>query len=240
MKSDMVVTFGLPLMAGLSLQQFAGILAHELGHCSQGAGLRVSWIVRSINFWFARTVYLRDQWDDFLVEASEETDFRIGWIFWLARMAVFFSRGVLWCFMMVSHAATCWLLRQMEFDADRYQVRLSGSEHFEATFMRVHWLTHGMQDFIRSRMLAPSTGRETGNPIRDFIQHCDSMSDQDEQRVRKRMLKAKTGLMDTHPCDSDRIASAKRENAEGVFSSDLPAEALVRNFDALCLGLMQV
>ena len=120
-RSDLVLTIGLPLVAGLSLQQFAGVLAHEFGHFSQGAGMRVSWVIRNVNMWFARVVYSRDAWDEWLVDASEETDFRIGWIFYIARLAVFLSRGVLWCFMMLSHAATCWLSRQMEYDADRYE-----------------------------------------------------------------------------------------------------------------------
>ena len=32
----LVLTIGMPLVAGLSLQQFAGVLAHEFGHFSQG------------------------------------------------------------------------------------------------------------------------------------------------------------------------------------------------------------
>ena len=65
--------------------------------------MRVSWVIRNVNMWFSRVVYERDEWDDWLVEASEETDFRVGWIFWVARMAVGLSRGILWCFMMISH-----------------------------------------------------------------------------------------------------------------------------------------
>ncbi|MBW8885983.1 MAG: M48 family metallopeptidase, partial [Planctomycetia bacterium] len=39
---DLVLTIGMPLAAGLSLQQFAGVLAHEFGHFSQGAGMRLT------------------------------------------------------------------------------------------------------------------------------------------------------------------------------------------------------
>lgn len=52
-----MLTIGLPLVAGLSLQQLAGVLAHEFGHFSQGAGMRLTYIVRSINAWFLRVVY---------------------------------------------------------------------------------------------------------------------------------------------------------------------------------------
>ncbi|MEZ6063113.1 MAG: M48 family metalloprotease [Planctomycetaceae bacterium] len=238
--SDLTLSIGLPLLAGMNLQQVAGILAHEFGHFSQGAAMRVSWVVRSINFWFARVVYTRDQWDQWLVEMSEEVDIRIGWIFYVARMAVFFSRGVLWCFMMLSHALTCWLMRQMEYDADRHEVRLVGSKTFESTCLRLNWLNYGLGQFFRHKRFAPAAQSASPNPIREFLAYCDTLNEMDEKRVRRRMEKAKTGLLDTHPSDADRIASAAREDADGIFSGDLPAEALIRNFDKLSLALMRV
>jgi len=62
--NDMVLTIGLPLAAGLTLQEFGGVLAHEFGHFSQGLGMRLSYLVRAIIHWFVRVVYQRDQWDE--------------------------------------------------------------------------------------------------------------------------------------------------------------------------------
>ena len=52
MRGELVLMIGLPLVAGLSAQEFAGVLAHEFGHFTQRAGMRLTWIVRSINAWF--------------------------------------------------------------------------------------------------------------------------------------------------------------------------------------------
>jgi hypothetical protein len=60
LSNDLVLTIGLPLVAGLNLRQFVGVVAHEFGHFSQGFGLRLSYLIRSINLWFARVVYERD------------------------------------------------------------------------------------------------------------------------------------------------------------------------------------
>lgn len=49
---DLILTIGLPLAAGMNVQQLSGVIAHELGHFSQGAGMRLSFVVRSINAWF--------------------------------------------------------------------------------------------------------------------------------------------------------------------------------------------
>ena len=69
---DLVLTIGMPLAAGLTLQQLAGVLAHEFGHFSQRAGMRLTYIIRSINFWFVRVVYQRDAWDEWLETAAGE------------------------------------------------------------------------------------------------------------------------------------------------------------------------
>lgn len=239
-KSDLVLTIGLPLVAGMSLKAFAGVLAHEFGHFGQGAAMRVSWVVRSINHWFARVVYERDEWDEWLTEMSEDTDFRIGWVFWIARMAVGIGRGILWCFMMLSHAVTCWLARQMEFDADRYETRLSGSPQFAETCFRLHCLGFGMHDFVRNYMVNAGSDSSSPNMIRNIVRHCDELSDIDKKQIRKRIKKGKTELLATHPSDSERIAAAEKEDAQGVFDSDLPAEALFRQFDQLCSRLMTI
>jgi hypothetical protein len=43
----------------------------------------------------------------------------------------------------------------------------------------------------------------------------------------------KTGLIDTHPADKDRIASAKLEGTEGIFRLDGPASDVFAAFDSL-------
>ena len=52
--NDLVLTIGLPLAGGINLTQFAGVLAHEFGHFAQATGMRLTYIIRSINHWFER------------------------------------------------------------------------------------------------------------------------------------------------------------------------------------------
>ena len=53
---DLVLTVGLPLAGGLSLPQLAGVLAHEFGHFAQGTGMAATYMIRTVNAWFARVV----------------------------------------------------------------------------------------------------------------------------------------------------------------------------------------
>jgi Zn-dependent protease with chaperone function len=119
---DLVLTLGLPLVAGLSIEQLAGVVAHELGHFTQGAGMRLSYVVRSVNAWFARIVYERDDWDEALARGCAAGD-HLALILNLALLCVWLTRGVLWLLMAVGHGLSCFLLRQMEFDCPDRGVR---------------------------------------------------------------------------------------------------------------------
>ena len=81
----LVLTIGLPLAAGLNLKEFAGVMAHEFGHFSQSAGMRLSYLIRSINHWFARVVYERDGWDQTLADWSSQGNIYTMLVVWLAR-----------------------------------------------------------------------------------------------------------------------------------------------------------
>src|SRR6185295_1387450 len=64
--NDLALVIGVPLVAGLNLREFAGVMAHEFGHFAQGFGLRLSYIIRQVNEWFVRVVYQRDAFDVWL------------------------------------------------------------------------------------------------------------------------------------------------------------------------------
>jgi Zn-dependent protease with chaperone function len=135
--NDLVLTIGLPLVSGLSLQQFAGIIAHEFGHFAQGFGMRLSYIIRRINGWFVRLVYERDAWDLWLEELGMEgQDAGTLIVVNFARLGVGASRLVLKLLMLLAHAVSCFLLRQMEYDADSYAIKVAGSGAMEAATRR--------------------------------------------------------------------------------------------------------
>src|SRR5438445_9134814 len=55
----------------------------------------------------------------------------------LARLGIGFSRLLLKLLMFLGHAVSCFLLRQMEYDADSYEIKVAGSEAFESTARRL-------------------------------------------------------------------------------------------------------
>lgn len=233
--SDLVLTIGMPLAGNLTVSQFAGVLAHEFGHFSQGLGMRLSYVIRSVNHWFARVVFERDSWDESLESAAMETeDWRAMLILNFSRLGVWFSRLILHGLMLVGHGISSFMLRQMEFDADLYEIRLSGSETFEATSRRMAVLGTALDDTykdLRTNWKKTSTLADSlpAALLRDF----EAMQPDRKERIDSTIGLRKTKAFDTHPCDADRIRAARRAQEAGIFHDDRPGSVLFENFDAL-------
>ena len=227
---DLVLTLGLPLAAGLDMRQFAGVLAHEFGHFAQGAGMRLTYIIRRINFWFARVVYERDAWDMKLEQSARGVDWRIGIVLHAARGCVWLTRRILWGLMHAGNAISCFMLRQMEYDADSYEAKVAGSDAFELTAARLRILNVATQSAYEDVRQSWASSRLPENlPL--LIDHkAGSLPAEARQKLSASAASEKTGWFDTHPCDADRVRAARRLNEPGVFRLTEPAAGLFSNF----------
>jgi Zn-dependent protease with chaperone function len=232
-RQNLVLTIGLPLMAGLSVQQLAGVIAHELGHFSQGTGMRLSYFVRSINAWFARVVYERDDWDERLVQWSEESD-RLALIFLLARLCVWLTRWLLWMLMLIGHVVSCFLLRHMEYDADRQMTRVVGTETFQATVRQVAIMASAEDACFELAAYSWHKKHRLPDDLCALLKSlADNLPPQIRQQIEKSLRQTETGVFDTHPSDGERLLNARREKAPGVFHLDWPSTALFFDFSKL-------
>jgi len=231
---DLVLTLGLPLVAGLSLRQFAGVMAHEFGHFTQGFGMRLSYLIRNVNVWFARVVFERDAWDVTLAEWAETQEWQLAIIVGLARLGVGFSRLLLHVLMLVGHGIGCFLLRQMEYDADTYEIRLAGSEAFEATVRRMHVLASLLGPAYKEMRASWNINHHLPESVPAFLLHHDAnLSRAKRTQLEDTLGLEATGLLHTHPSNGDRIRRARQAGQPGVFQLEGPATALFSNFDVV-------
>ncbi len=231
--SDLVLTIGLPLAAGLTVQEFTGVLAHEFGHFSQGIGMRLSYIIRAISHWFLRVVYERDRWDDMIDQAISEMDFRIGIIFFAARFSVWMGRQLLKALMWIGHGAGGILLRQMEYDADQYETLVVGTPTFINTSRKLFELNIAWRETQRSLQTFHRDGRLADDiPLLLMLEHRQIPAEA-RRKMREVQDEMTTGFWDTHPSDPDRMEKAKQLDAPGVFHSQEPASQLFRNFASI-------
>jgi Zn-dependent protease with chaperone function len=229
----LVLTIGSPLIAGLDAGQFAGVLAHEFGHFTQGGARRLTFLVRSINRWLVRIVYQRDAWDQWLAESANGLNFRIGWILQLSRFCVYASRCILWGLMMIGHMVSSFLLRQMEFHADAYEAGLVGSAVFEDTSRRMESLSVAYQATFQELNRLVMRRCLPDDLPRLILATYGQFSTPVLQLIDQQISTAKTGWLDTHPSSAARIRRAQQESAAPRFVNHRPATELFSDFQAL-------
>jgi len=192
--SEVSLTIGLPLMAGLSLRQFGGVLAHEFGHFSQGTGMRLTYLARLISHWFTRAVYERDDWDrrvDQWGRVSSILHFAI-------QSSLKLTRGILWCLMMVGNAVSGMMLRQMEYDADRYETRYFGSNTFATTSQRIGLLSVAYEKAIDDLGTFFEEDRLVDDFPRLVAHNMSNFTPEQQQKIRELIDSRPAHWFDTH------------------------------------------
>ncbi|MGD8566547.1 MAG: M48 family metalloprotease [Gammaproteobacteria bacterium] len=231
--NELVLTVGLPLIAGFNACQLAGVLAHEFGHFSQGVGMRFHYLTYKINSWLFHAVYTRDTWDQKLDEAAEQSADWINIILNIARAGVWLTRKILYVFMMTGHAVSSYMLRQMEFDADRYEIFMAGSKQFKDTTLQLQRLGAAFQ-ISHDHLAQAWEEKKLVNDFPSLIAHnASQLSPEIDKAVLRQIEEAKTQVYDSHPSDKQRIKKAMQEQAPGVFNLNCESRELFKSFNYL-------
>ncbi|MBI1177443.1 M48 family metalloprotease [bacterium] len=230
--NDLVLTLGMPLVAGLDTRQLAAVVSHELGHCTQALAMRLGYVIDGIDRWFIRVVYERDTWDEGFDEwANSVEDWRLSMIVACAGFAIWLSRRVLALLLHLGHATSCLLSRQMEFHADACAIEIAGSEGLESLLVRLReqdmlqsLAYNGLNHFWENRRQLPDS-------LPDFLQHLENRlppTFHDEARLT--LLNETAGAFATHPTAAQRIQKARQRAADGIVSLAKPARLLFNDF----------
>jgi len=231
-RRDLALTLGTPLIRGLTVQQLGGVIAHEFGHFAQRTGMFSQFLIRTINDWFVHVVFGRDQWDAWLIQNSENNDWRLAAPLWCARGGVWVSRKILHGLLYVAHALSCWLSRQMEFDADYYAAHLQGAESFAATANAISLLALAEQRATDDINVWWRDKRAVADFAQVVTLRRSGLPAELETAFAKAQAEEKTLWHHTHPCMRDRIARARTLAAPGVLAHDGAAAELFRDFAA--------
>lgn len=224
---------GLPLVAALRLDQMAGILTHELGHAALTTNIRSNRLLWTVNAWFSRVVFEPDELDQQILRQLEMAKRGQRLMLRLAQMLVQPARGLLWLLMLAGRAASCLVLRNMELEADLYQIRVTGTEAFTSAVLEVNLLAVATQRALVELSRLKRERRLLDNYPGFVVSLRSRYSAGFVGRLLAGLEHGKTGMFSAHPADRDRMALARKELSPGMVTSALPASALFRNHDAL-------
>lgn len=238
---DKVLTIGMPLVAGTSVQQLVGVLAHEFGHFAQRLGMRCSFLINRVNAWLESRAYAHDPWDDRLQGwlDDEDTWDLLRWAGWVAQYGIAMARWLLRGCFALSFRLSRALSRQMEFDADRYETLIAGSAAFRQSALRLRALAQAQAEVDRQNA---HTWRER-RLLRDIPEatalKVARLDAQTLQRLEQSLEEDSTRYWDTHPADLERIRHSEELKAPGHLHDPRPASGLFADFAGHCQRVTQ-
>ena len=229
--NDILLTFGLPLVAALTREEFAAVMSHELGHLTQRSALKFYFIIHSIHGWLYRAVFTRDGFDEWLEEASNYHALSL-LTFGLVRLMVAITRGVMWLLLCASHALTSYLSRQMEFHADECAASISGSETFVRTNEKIHLLGVCFQ-----RSVIQFKNRIAARYPDDISTWLAIQVRESSGQLRGHSLQSaaaeKAHWYSSHPSDLERNRRVLDAGYPGAIQDAAPATTLFNGFEEL-------
>lgn len=239
MRGELKLTVGLPLMTGMNIRQFTGVLAHEFGHFAQPSAMVTHYLVHSINYWFANRAYEPDAWDERLAAWSKKAD----WYFIVqvaivgAQLSIMLTRQLFAGLYLLNLKMTRFMSRHMEYDADAYESIFSGSEQFEETAVQLRKLSYAdfeVQELNRNAWNESKLLEDVASAIAGVAK---SYTDEIDTAIKNDMGSAKTNGWDSHPADNDRITNVLKRNDEAIVTDEFPVHFLSKDMNALCRQL---
>jgi Zn-dependent protease with chaperone function len=232
------LTLGIPLVAGLTLPQLTGIIAHEFGHFSQRGSTFLHRVIRRINFWFLAAVYRQDMLDDLIEELTSDDHWGSVIFGFIAWALVGLGRGVLWCLMHIGLVVSGSLSRRMEFDADRYEIGVVGTKTFKQSSRKLVELT--VADAITREYIVNSLdASHLPDNYPAFVAGLAESFDRVKKKAKKLIKTERRKWLTTHPPTQARIDAAERLDLPGIFTSIHAASVLFKDFDKECRELTQ-
>lgn len=224
---------GLPLVAGASVQQLAGMIAHECGRHVRGTAAGTADFLRRNSGFYYRAVKERDAWDEAVHAATTSRRSHVGKLLWPLRLLFGLVKVLLWPLMYLARMLSGLLLQKTEYDADLCQIRLIGSRSFEATFRSLRVI-----DFAWQQVRADLVFQRKENQLPDNLpRQLQSAIAQVPEDFRAGLAvqgdATETADFALIPAEKDRLAAARSAAASGIYSCPLPATVLFHDFNTL-------
>ena len=122
----------------------------------------------------------------------------------------------------------------MEFDADRYEARLAGSQNFARTCRQLKLLELCQSSALEDLDQFRRESRLPDNLPALIVSKIPQIPSDEFRELEHELLEVKTGWADSHPSDRDRIENAAREQAAGIFQLEHPSGLLFTDVKGLC------
>ncbi|MEM7282514.1 MAG: M48 family metallopeptidase [Pseudomonadota bacterium] len=231
-QKESVLTIGLPLIAGLTIRQFAGALAHELGHYRGIKDPRVLFFIYRVNRWLYQCGYEKDELDlrcekQLQLPNPNKLWYAQVWVSWASKQ---FFKGLSWLAKQVSFSR----MRQIEFVADQFQAAVAGIDEFKKTTLKMH-LMHLAYDDVMQDLVKTCGERGLPEDLPALVITRANGKRKSAQHLMQECLNKKTTqVQGLHPADLERINKVESSDIQKIMIGNGSVTAIFDNFAASC------
>lgn len=215
------LTVGMGLISCLNLNEFKAVIAHEFGHFSQRS-MKVGSYINSANTIIHDMIFTRDKWDETLAR-WRTVDLRLSFAAWIITPVIWLIRQLLLLFYQMLNLLHSGLSREMEFNADKVAVSVSGSDAIVSALWKLQGGQTKLNESLNFAFRAAQSSRFTDNIFRF---HRRAMKEQFRENEKEFMQLSEhprggkhffkndkgqpVGMYSSHPSDRDREENAKK------------------------------
>ncbi len=146
------LTLGSALISSLNLSEFKAVVAHEFGHFAQRS-MKIGSYIMTANTIIHDMIFNRDKWDDILSQ-WQRTDFRLAIFAWAIGIVVWIVRQLLSLFYRFLNIMYSTLSREMEFNADKVAVSVSGSDAIVSALWKLDYGVAAWNETVQHAYMA--------------------------------------------------------------------------------------
>lgn len=235
LRGQLILTVGLPLIAGINARQLVGVLAHEFGHFAQPSAMFAYYLITTINGWFADLAYNDDPWDRRLLSWKEHAGYT-GAAYLVVKFAqwgIHLTRLLLSQLYLVNLRVTRYMSRQMEYDADRYEAYVAGSDSFKGSSLHLRALSYADHLVAEINQQAWDQNKLLSDIPLAVAWQSRQFSSEVLCQLEEGMAKEETNVWDSHPADYDRVNHAEALQLSAVFKDSFEARQFFPKLEKL-------
>lgn len=235
LRGQLILTVGLPLVAGINARQLVGILAHEFGHFAQPSAMVAYYLIATINGWFADRAYNDDPWDRRLLSWKGHAGY-FGALYLVVKFAqsgIHLTRLLLNRLFLINLRVTRYMSRQMEYDADRYEAYVAGSDNFKSSALHLRALSYADHLVAEINQQAWDQNKLLSDIPLAVAWQSRQFNSEALCHLEEGMAKEGTNIWDSHPADYDRVTHAEALQFSAVFKDSFEARQFFPKLEKL-------
>jgi len=226
------LNIGLALLTALSSRQLAALLAHELSmQKSATLAFMGSWWKR-LNTQLQNAAKNQDSWSKRLskIRANQPLAVLLEPVFALLML----SSWLLTPFYRLFSRCNQWYLISRVRAADEAAVQLVGTRDFTESLLQVLIVEHAFKQATK-RVFNSFGKQKLTDDLPALVHHYyQDAALKARSQLEDAINIGETRWSDDYPSDRDRIIFAEERDLKGIASRELPARALLKNFQASC------